>query len=438
MKRFLLVLAAALALSVPSFADADPYFASSVSAVKTGNSVQSYNYTSTNTDKPCYFFFVDNSGAYLSYAISEYQGATFSVTRQSDNGIANSGSINSTYVYNGSTYYTASNVQGLSNPPSYTITPAISVFPSNATYDDFCAAFETFLSGASGDPVQSSFIVPSGNVLYFKVDREQDVNFSATMPVMSSLLGTPTGAWNSGIEFGPAAALPTSNTTFPILSQDPINFAKSAINQNLLGQTKSALARKHCIAGQYYVLYLPYHYGGWLALGSSHVYSDGSVSGDIVGANVTVSGSFAEIKVYPLSEKANGDLLTGSVTLDSGSDDGFASYYDGEISETGTVTWLNQDGEVSAPSVGGTSYVPEDVSTESIIDQIKNILSSIVSEIKNLFSFGYEAVNTLVGLMRDFVSIFQQLYDWLPSEVYSALISAIIVAITIGVFKVFL
>lgn len=430
MKKILIFLAAALSLSVLAFAYSSNSFVTSVSGLTSNNTTITCDAPSGNA----FFFAIENSSTEAKlYGISQTSGAA--VRTIIGNNVSNkycnwavSGSAGTAYV-----------ADNLAYPTVTSISSSIAIFPQNTAVTTVVDEFFGWIANPNPSPaVASSFTVPCGNVLYFKVDREQDVTFTAVMPVLSSLLGTPTGAWNSGIQYGPAAALPTSGTTFPILSQDPINFAKTVSNQNLLGQTKNAISTKHCIAGQYYALYLPYHYGGWLALGSSHVYPDGSTSGGIVGANVTVSGSFAEIKVYPLTEKANGDLLTGSVTLDSGSDDGFASYFDGEISDTGTVTWLDQNGDISSPSVGGTSYVPEDVSTESIIDQIKNILSSIVSEIKNLFSFGYEAVNTLVSLMHDFVGVFKQLYEWLPTEVYSALVSAIIVAITIGVFKVFL
>lgn len=424
MKKFLLALAAALVLCLPAFADNSSEFQQSVTFTNAYNGVTYDVYTTNNAYIYCVYSNSDSTSAYVQCICDE----AFSYYYESGGSYAVSAPLGSTGYYGDR--IGSGSVSGIS--------PAYAIFPYGTSNADIASAFSEFLESQNTPGVPSKFIVPCGNVLYFKVDREQDVTFTAVMPVLSSLLGTPTGAWNSGIQYGPAASLPTSGTTFPILSQDPINFAKTVSNQNLLGQTKNAISTKHCIAGQYYALYLPYHYGGWLALGSSHVYPDGSTSGGIVGANVTVSGSFSEIKVFPLTEKANGDLLTGSVTLDSGSDDGFSSYFDGEISETGTVTWLDQNGDISSPSVGGTSYVPEDVSTESIIDQIKNILSSIVSEIKNLFSFGYEAVNTLVGLMHDFVGVFKQLYEWLPTEVYSALVSAIIVAITIGVFKVFL
>lgn len=429
MKKILFALAAVLVLSVPAFADVtnDNYFAALPFIVN--SRVANYSVSAASGTPYCFI-----QGTHC-YAISESSGSIH-VSGTDQNGDTVNNDQNLSTGFGNTSYYFV--YFGEVSSGGFTSSPTINAVPDGYSRNDIGSAFADFLANPPAPALASTFTVPSGNVLYFKVDREQDVTFTAVMPVMSSLLGTPTGAWNSGIQYGPAAALPTSGTTFPILSQDPINFAKTVSNQNLLGQTKNAISTKHCIVGQYYALYLPYHYGGWLALGSSHVYPDGSTSGGIVGANVTVSGSFAEIKVYPLTEKANGDLLTGSVTLDSGSDDGFASYFDGEISETGTVTWLDQNGDISSPSVGGTSYVPEDVSTESIIDQIKNILSSIVSEIKNLFSFGYEAVNTLVGLMHDFVGVFKQLYEWLPTEVYSALVSAIIVAITIGVFKVFL
>lgn len=273
----------------------------------------------------------------------------------------------------------------------------------------------------------SSFRVPAGNVLYFQVDSEQDVILDANMPKLSSFLfgGNPWG--DSGIRYGPAASLPSSSTTFPILSQDAVSWSVKQPT-NVLGQSRVGTSTKRCIVGQWYALYLPSIFG---LLDTT---TDLDSSRYLPGASVDISGSFSNIKVYPLESQYNwsgADFVTGSA-------DDYETYYDGSVDENGSVTFTNQDGVVSTPPNGGSNQFDVDTNPLNLVETIKNILSNILKEIESLFTFGYDAIRSLVGIMSDFVSVFSGLYSWLPHPVYSALISAITIAIVIGVFKVFL
>lgn len=434
MKKLLFVLAAVLTLSVPAFADADPSFSSTFQLTQ-NNAGAPWYVTTFETDSAVqgevYFYVkvMDGNSNYRElYAISETSNARAigTVVRVTDN--------NTSYTYytcntsSGGYYFSPRCTYWGAIDSNYVASPELSAFPSTATNAEIAAAFETFLNTPQTPPVQSSFSVPRGNVAYFQVAAAGDVNFTSYMSQLSFLVQfgeNQYGPWgDTGQRYGPAAALPAAGTTFPLASQDPIRWFKDA-KQNVLGQTKIGKSTKSCIVGQWYAFYNP---------DISQIAHE--PTSDIAGASVTVQGSFSQVKVYPLSERLDYSGVGG--TFSSYSDDDYASYYDGNIGEDGSITWTDQSGDVNAPSAGGQNAQYGDLSTEGLLETMRNTLNRIFEEIKSLFTFGYEAVQTLVGIFSDFVASLGQLYTWLPSEVYSALMSAVIVAIVIGVFKVFL
>lgn len=420
MKKLLIAIAAALVLCVPAFATSVQYFAPQpVVLSQTGENTE--HWTSTGD---VYFYIRVNSSNNIPYltAICEDSVHTASVW------IHEVGDGYNTAVNNqlgNSSYYVKDCSSILT---TYTTTPSLAVFDANTTDEDIASAFADYLENPSGIPdTVYNFNLPRGNVLYFQVASESDVNITSYMETLSLIVNGQSatyGPWgDTGQRYGPAAALPTSGTTFPLLSQDPIHWNKDA-SQNMLGQTKIGRKTVHCIAGQWYCFYNP---------NANHV-EGGDPYQATVGATVNFKGSFSQVKVYPVSQKlsvVDGDLY-------SGSDDDFSSYYDGTLNENGTVSWTNQDGNIESPSAGGQNFQDGPQTADSLLEQIKITLSTVVSELQTLFTFGYEAIQSLVGLMRDFVSVFSGLYTWLPAPIYSALISAVIVAIVIGVFKVFL
>lgn len=424
MKKVFLFISCVFCLSVFSFASAASFSDTLQWSYGTGR----IEYKSSNG----YYFLVSGNSSPSVYFISSYPDVTFSWDRISlsnpENPVVTSSSdVADSVSYNGYYY----DIGGYSPASTNVVTPNLIPF---STLNDAFAAFEIELpnlpppgSGGGTSGPSSSFRVPAGNVLYFQVDSEQDVILDANMPKLSSFLFASNPWGDSGIRYGPAASLPSSSTTFPILSQDAVSWSVKQPT-NVLGQSRVGTATKHCIVGQWYALYLPSIFG---LLDTT---SDLDSSRYLPGASVDISGSFSQIKVYPLESQFNwsgADFVTGSA-------DDYETYYDGSVDENGSVTFTNQDGVVSTPPNGGSNQFDVDTNPLNLVETIKNILSNILKEIESLFTFGYDAIRSLVGIMSDFVSVFQGLYSWLPHPVYSALISAVTIAIVIGVFKVFL
>lgn len=424
MKKYLLALAAALVLCVPAFAsDYSGYFSKTFS-MSANSSV--YMNASTSSDDLYFAACITNSSGdqFELIAISPTSSDTYTMSYSGY--FSGSGTNNYSLAYSVGDYYYHKNSP--SRGYTSTLTSPSTAFPQNTSMSTIASAFAEFLSSSGGDVgTASSFTLPRGNVLYFQVSTEQDVHFTSYMDTLSNIINfnaATYGAWgDTGQRYGEAASLPTAGTVFPLLSQSPIAWQKDS-STNILGQTKVGLATMHCIVGQWYCFYNP---------NANHIEGADPYNAS-PGASVVIEGAFSQIKVYPVNQKlsvVDGDLY-------SGSNDDFDSYYDGTIDQDGTVSWTNQDGNIEAPAAGGQNFEDGPKSATSLLEGIRVTLETVVHELQTLFTFGYSAIQSLVGIMSDFVSVFSGLYTWLPAEVYSALMSAVVVAIVIGVFKVFL
>lgn len=127
--------------------------------------------------------------------------------------------------------------------------------------------------------------------------------------------------------------------------------------------------------------------------------------------------------IYPLDTRISSNGLTG----ESGD-----TIYTGEYDEE-EETWItvDEDGNVVQVGVGGGNIINTHVS-------INDWLQNIASQISGFFNGAIGAVNTLVQAISNFTGVLKGLYMWLPSPVLSILQSAIMLAITIGVIKVFI
>lgn len=432
MKKVFLLVGCMLCLSAFSFASATSF--SDTLQFPSGENKTAY-YLATNG---YYFLVSSDSGIRTVYFISSSPNVTFTynlVDSSNPDNVTTTPHSRVADTSTGNGYYYGIGGRGVS--ASATTVPSLTAFSSAS---DAFAAFDSALpnlpppgSGGGVTPGPndrlSSFTLPRGNVAYFKVSVASDVNMTSHMPTLNNLVqfgNNSLGPWgDTGQRWGAASALPDSSTTFPLGSQVPLTWTKDS-SQNILGQTKIGHASKACTTGQWYVFFNP---------GVSGLSANGM--NDIAGASVDFTGYFSELIVFPLSERLDYSNPLGG-TFESYSDDGYASYFDGTINDNGTVTWENQDGELSSPAIGGQNAQYGDLSTEGLIKRVQEYLANILNEIKSLFTFGYEAIQSLVDIMSDFVNVFQGLYSWLPQPVHAALISAVSVAVVIGVFKVFL
>lgn len=415
MKRFFFLICAVMVLSVPIFAADYSFLPLPISF-----DADTTNYSVSSSASTYCYGKLNNNGKTSVFAIAD-SSFTLSVSRRDESYPAN----DADYTLSSSSfgdYFSTAIATG-----NITIS-GLTVFPYGTSDADIQSAFADYLVNppAPTPDIISSFSLPCGNVAYFQVSSAQTVNFKSSYQILSKFFANSTyGYWSdSGQRFGPAASLPISSTSFPIASQDPLYWAPDPQSKNLLGLSKTGLSSASCIIGQWYAFYNP-------AYNSNNT---DFTTMDITGATVSISGSFSAIKIFPLEQVV--DYQNGSFV--GGSNDNYQSYFDGNIGEDGSVSFTDQDGVSSAPTAGGQNLLAPNETAQSLVEKVVGILQNLLSEIQSLFTFGYEAIQSLVGIMSSFVSSFSQLYTWLPTEVYSALISAVIIAVVIGIFKVFL
>lgn len=141
---------------------------------------------------------------------------------------------------------------------------------------------------------------------------------------------------------------------------------------------------------------------------------------------ITIScGYCLSAQIVPLSSSwSNGSIVSTSGEL----------RLDGEY-DPSTDSWTFNNsvtGQPQNPVAGGLT----DVDAEHIT--INDWLQNISHQIGSFFAGAIGAVSTLVSSGSDFIHSLSGLYAWLPAPVYSVLVSALILVITIGVIKVFI
>lgn len=143
------------------------------------------------------------------------------------------------------------------------------------------------------------------------------------------------------------------------------------------------------------------------------------------GAISITCGFVRSATIVPLSSSwDNGSIVSSSGNI----------RLDGEYDpDTDSWSFVNSStGEPQNPVSGGLT----DVDAEHIT--INDWLQNISHQIGSFFSGAIGAVSTLVSAGSDFIHSLSGLYAWLPAPVYSVLVSALILVITIGVIKVFI
>ena len=267
------------------------------------------------------------------------------------------------------------------------------------------------------------FNLPAGNVAYVRT-LGSNKNITITGTWANRLTGAYGRMENTNIMVAYDKDLPTDVTTYPLSGSVYPTFGKSGAT-NVTGQshTASTTVDGSITISKYTVILNPYGY---------NLSNETGVPTDL-NPTLQITGYFSEVKIYPLDSTYN--LVNGdSFTADP--DDALTS--DNITTDGGDVTFQNNDGQTVTPNQGGNNTISENETYVSVIAQIKNLISRLVERIEGTFDVGHSAIGTLVNAMHNFVGIFGQLYSWMPTEVYNVVISAIMIAVVIGVFKVFL
>lgn len=308
-----------------------------------------------------------------------------------------------------------------SNYPDGTISNSCFGPYFNSEDDMFAALADVCENGipSTADPHDLSFSLPAGNVMFLELSSStSSIDLFQEMGVLSSLFSTNGNWWMPYDSYGFSNSLPSSSDR---LSGSSISWGKSG-NTNFLGQTTSAsysLSFSNPSSQYLWIQHLS---------ASQDQYEE--FSNPIL---IRASGILS-YKVYPLDSgiiSVDGQLSTGTIV---GSGDSFTGSYDPDTQSW--VTTNDSTGQAGAPSVGGDNIGSSALGSGG--KTIFNFLQKIADDLSTFFRGAVGAVSTLVSSASDFFTSIGGLFSWLPSPVYSVLISALILAITIGVIKVFI
>lgn len=287
--------------------------------------------------------------------------------------------------------------------------------------DCFAALADVCENGipSTADPHDLSFSLPAGNVMFLELSSStSSIDLFQEMGVLSSLFSTNGNWWMPYDSYGFSNSLPSSSDR---LSGSSISWGKSG-NTNFLGQTTSASYSLSFSNPSSQYLWIQH-------LSASQDQYDEFSNPILIRASGILS-----YKVYPLDSgiiSVDGELSTGTIV---GSGDSFTGTYDPDTQSW--VTTNDTTGQAGAPSVGGDNIGSSALGSGG--KTIFNFLQKIADDLSTFFRGAVGAVSTLVSSASDFFTSIGGLFSWLPSPVYSVLISALILAITIGVIKVFI
>lgn len=431
---------------IPVFADNEPVNLMSPMTINThylfynDTRWNNTNYTNTYVDtsyssssaSPIYCAWVDNwignSGVRFSGVVLcslSHFDANFKFCQSDGTSIAIlNGSSQISTDSNGNTYYRFIPFLNKTSETTYygsypTGLATLDFISCNGQQDSIDFLYNALTTSPLVDGIEFTYSIPAGNVAFFDIENLSNFDgftLTTTMPDQSSLLGPPW--WASTQKYGFTNTLPEDGTSVSGLTD--IDWEKGA-NGGVFGLTQSA---KFDPVGpfpsyKYLVIYNPLYYGG-TENGPYEWQDNGSI---------TISVNCSSVTVFSLlSQVGPSGSGTGSATVNTNVD---GDPYEGTVDpDTGTVSW-EQNGETSeGPQTGGSN-------TAGVAKSIHDWLENIANQISGFFTGAIGAVNTIISAISNFVGTLKSLYMWLPSPVYALLTSAIMVAITIGVVKVF-
>lgn len=296
---------------------------------------------------------------------------------------------------------------------------------------DAQSAFAGASSGEASGSVSAGKLtiqLPAGNVLYVKPRSGSLARLDVQFPVLSATSSpywssrNSTAKWISGV-----SSLPDENTKFPLSGMSDITWSVDS-SKGVDGYGR----------GYYgYTSHAPFNAGWFVVYNPTYTRS---VTDDTLGGNtatynptITVTMQYAsEYYIYDLSEKI---LPSGN---ESSSDTDYSSNWSGSYNETSDQWDKTSTGTSSSDPVIGGQNAGSSGAELSIVDylqQLKQTLSNFASSFIELLKAPISHIQQLISAGTDFFNIFAQMFTWLPSEVYSVLVSALILIIVIGVIK---
>lgn len=390
--------------------------------------------TSSSAPVYCFAYSVYNSGTYYGkVSFCSETNFSVSISRYSyanDSFIDSITRSDSHYDSSSQLYYSDSFTNSIERD-TYTY-----YIPYFSTISDGLAAVRDYIdnppdSGPALEPF--SYSLAPGNVIFIDVSGSDPTDVA----VLTSSTGFSYSAselQNTNQAFGYLDSIPSS-FTLPLSGTNNIPWAPAG-NANLYGkyQHKTRSVYAYSSNHQYFVVVNPTYDPYTLASG---VVGDNVAfaydNSNATNSYIDISGFSARaFKVYSL----NSQLIYDSGGWSSVTETDGPSYSGSYDSTTQTWTTVNDtSGEPESPPLGGTNNIESDATTsETIFAWLETIASSIGS----FFRGSIGAVTSLVASGSEFFRSISGLYSWLPSPVLSVLLNALIIAITIGVIKVFI
>lgn len=264
-----------------------------------------------------------------------------------------------------------------------------------------------------------SYALPPGNVIYIEVPQNQVISYTlkTTMPKKSSW---STGSWASSQCITYKTSLPDAGTEFPGLIE-PFKWDKDPNGKyDAFNSTYDAIYQKtnEATISNYLMIYNPTYFG------DSGIEVAATQNNSVY---ITIDKAIS-VHVYQL-KTGIADGIDGVVDISTSNGTSWTGIPDYQTHEW---DWTNdQTGQPEDPTYGGQNIISN--SADNFSSWLKNTLNTI----SEFFTSGHEAILSLTNAVGNFVGSLKSLYLWLPTPVYSLLTSAIMIAITIGVIKIF-
>lgn len=383
----------------------------------------------TIIDQPTLFLGTSNLGDYK--ANSNVANTYVFAYPRSDN----AGEYNFCFV-NTSTFRVNSGITGNYTPSSDApLNPVYNVYYALTSLSLTFSSVNVPIYGSAGEgladigqylgvytpPSEFEYTLPPGNVAYIPIPRGQTQNISYTLTTTYYMAfgNNDTSRINQVVTV--MSTLPSSTNN--LAPSSPIIPWTNNGNVNLLGISANKIYQGTIpvsYGGQFLVVVNPMTMPSQSGLIGGDTYTNGSI-------NISVSAAQGSPYIYPMSEALTITPGNGIGSESSYGDSGYTYEID---PETGEIIWSDPYGGNEAPVAGGNNPMP---TPNTIFDWLRNISQQLSDFLRG----PVQAVQVVVGAIRDFMGSFTQLYQWLPSPVYSLITSALMIALTIGVIKIF-
>ena len=207
-----------------------------------------------------------------------------------------------------------------------------------------------------------------------------------------------------------------------------ITWTKSG-STDIFGRSKGAVANiSGTSTGKYLVIYNPAYYS-WSSI------LQGNAPHDEANSPVLVDGikEGQEITLFKMDETMH--LLQGvtsSFIKLSGS-----TTAEGDNKDL-TDTFTDSEGNPLVQNSGGGNDLHESSGIVGYIMNINDVLDNFTNNVLSLLSAPISHIHQLISGAGNFLGSIQTMFTWLPPEVYNACITAALLCIIIGIFKMFL